>query len=121
MILVFLLLIIFIVLPLAVNDGHLLRVLLLAVLLEVVKILAIMLVSSILLNFNNSEFSLLEKLFLISFFLVKLPELIICNGEVHVSTLIKILAYSANVVWNLVPAFLISFCWPEKRPEDVTK
>jgi len=111
MILVFLLLIIFIVLPLAVNDGHLLRVLLLAVLL----------VSSILLNFNNSEFSLLEKLFLISFFLVKLPELIICNGEVHVSTLIKILAYSANVVWNLVPAFLISFCWPEKRPEDVTK
>jgi hypothetical protein len=110
MIFVFLLLIFFVVVPLAINSRHLLRILLLALGIEFLKKFVFLVFADTLLSSSSGTGS---QLVLAAMLIAQLPELLISHSHEPISIGLKVTAYVGGIIWNLVPAFLISFCWPE--------
>jgi len=107
---IFLLLIFFVIVPLAVNSRHLLRILLLALGIEFLKKSVFLVFADTLLRSSSGTGS---HLVLAAMVIAQLPELLISQGHEPISMGLKVAAYFGGIIWNLVPAFLISFCWPE--------
>jgi len=110
LIFIFLLLIFFVVVPLAVNSRHLLRILLLALGIEFLKKLVFLVFANTLLSSGSGTGS---HFVLAAIVIAQLPEVLISHGLEPISIGLKVTAYFGGIIWNLVPAFLISYCWPE--------
>jgi hypothetical protein len=113
MIFALLLLILFIIMPLAVNRGLFKRVLLLAIGLELLKYLLRFASGYFLSGLDCSGACFILAIFA---FTAMLPEMII--GHVHepLSLWQGVAMFSAGVIWNLIPAYLIFLCLPG-RPD----
>ena len=113
---ILLILIIFIIVPLAVNRGELKRIVLIALCLEVIKFLLLFTSIQSLLNTKNGIFGLIIAVFTV---IVMLPELAIGYGHLDsISLWTQIAMFVGGVIWNLVPAYLISICLPEKLIDE---
>lgn len=113
MIYAFLLLIFFIILPLAVHRGVVKRVLLIAIVFEVLKLLLVPALGALVTRLNSEALSFI---LLACLSLIMLPELFI--GHTHeptIPTQTRIVMIIAGIIWNLIPAYLILLGWPGKR------
>jgi hypothetical protein len=109
---VLLIIILFIIVPLGITRGDLKRIGLIAVGLEVLKILLILTLVDSPLALKNESAGFLSTILI---FIIMLPELLIGHTHDSISIWMKIAMFVGGATWNLIPAYLISLCLPWKR------
>jgi uncharacterized membrane protein len=109
MVIVLLLIALGISLPLASQRNEVKRIVLIAIVLEALKIAFVLLTRGC----DNEAFCLLLVLF---YFTAMLPEMLVGGEHVPGSFWGWTAMFGAGVIWNLIPAYLITLFLPERNP-----
>ena len=113
MVIILLLIALVIILPLAVQRNDLKRIALIAVCLEVLKIAFAWLVMR---GCCNNE--ALAVLLVFFYFTALLPEMLVAGEHGPLSLLHWLVMLGAGIIWNLIPAYIISLFLPERMRQE---